>query len=526
MKTAKFKLLAAALVIATMSFSSMSITKADEIVLPVVTKPAVLQEGTQRSLTPAQIAELLPWAKDSKVFLIDLLASLQGLASQDKVDQLVTGITTVVGESSPKNLELLMRYVLNRGLIINEILDREMGADVPGTIDAKIRVLVASIQMAITYYDADLNMMTKKTAAPYATFGYEYFSFLSELNKSIFDASAQYNIYRTSLEWFQWDLYRDLNNTSFASQIVKINNSLKIYPTKKLTDAQSINFIRQMKGLAQSLDIRLALAKTEQERQAIKKKQEEDEYVRLNGPIIPVVQVISMPKVGGINFSSKSDKDGICILMGYEKAIPGENVTDGSVYGMSIVVNKKGVVLHGDIVDSSVGAVMSQVTCANRVINRNTNLEIAKVTNLKLKNDIIVSSLSKENGVCKLLGYERGVEQSGRQDGAYRGVMAIIDEKGNSDTANFSTSDSGARMSEVICVNKLSSAPDLSIVKVNKPKYDGHNISHDSNVDGVCRKMGFSRGIKDSIESDGSVFGIAMTVDVLGAVISTVTVDR
>jgi hypothetical protein len=244
----------AILLLAAISFATM--TKADDaVVIPVISKPAILDEGTQRDLTAAQIAELLPWAKDSKIFLNDLLESIQGLPNADKLDRLVEGIEQVVGESAPKNSELLMRYALNRGLAINGILEKEMDADAVGTIDAKIRVLRSSINMAIKYYDTDMATLSKKTPAPFITFGIDYFNFLNELNKSIFDASAQYAIERTSLEWLQWDLYRDLNNTQFAPQIVKINNSLKIYPTKKLTDAQSIAYIRQMKNLAQQLKV-------------------------------------------------------------------------------------------------------------------------------------------------------------------------------------------------------------------------------------------------------------------------------
>jgi hypothetical protein len=88
--------------------------------------------------------------------------------------------------------------------------------------------------MAIAYYDTDMaNLKTPAKQSSFITFGMEYFAFLTELNKSIFDASAQYLIERTALEWFQWDLYRDLNNKMYAPQIVKINNSLKTFSLNK-----------------------------------------------------------------------------------------------------------------------------------------------------------------------------------------------------------------------------------------------------------------------------------------------------
>ncbi len=263
-------------VLALTSLLATGALKAQEITLPVITKPAILEEGTQRTLTQAQIAELLPWAKDSKLFLVDLMENIQGLTTSDKIERLADGIASVVGESAPKNSELLMRYALNRGLVINDILSKEMDADAVGSQDAKLRVLKASIEMAIKYYDTDMAILEKKTTAPFVIFGLDYFDFLNELNKSIFDASAQYNVQRTALEWLQWDLYRDLNNASYAPQIVKINNSLKTFPTRKITDAQSIANIRLMKKVAQQLNVKATLTKLEEERRLSLAKNDEE----------------------------------------------------------------------------------------------------------------------------------------------------------------------------------------------------------------------------------------------------------
>ncbi|MEA9356915.1 hypothetical protein SHI21_11890 [Bacteriovorax sp. PP10] len=239
------------MLLASLSFSTL--VKAEDVVIPVIAKPSVLQEGTQRELTANQIAELLPWAKNSKVFLNELLNSVQGLSSVDKLERFEDGIKSVVVESAPKNSELLMRYILNRALVVNDLLKSEINADQTGAVDTKLRVLTSSIKMAIDYYDTDIETLKKKSNVPFINFGIQYFNFLSELNKSIFDASASYYIQRTALEWLQWDLYRDLNNQTMAPQIVKINNALKIYSVKKMSDAQYINGIKQMKLLSQSL---------------------------------------------------------------------------------------------------------------------------------------------------------------------------------------------------------------------------------------------------------------------------------
>lgn len=260
------KSIAVLFVLGTLSFSQ--ILKADGVVLPKITAPAALQEGTERVLTAQQIEELLPWAKNTKSELLNLLENVQGLSSQDKLEKLVEGIKSVVPSSAPKNSELFMRYALNRGLVVYESLSKELDADAVGTIDAKIRILTASINMALNYYDNDLKLMDKKKSATFASFGIEYFEFLYELNKSIFDASAQYVIQRTALEWLQWDLYRDLNNQAFASQIIKINSGLKTFQAAKVKDSQAITFIRRMKQISSELKLRETLEQINQQERA------------------------------------------------------------------------------------------------------------------------------------------------------------------------------------------------------------------------------------------------------------------
>jgi hypothetical protein len=269
------------LILSSLGFSTM--IKADEVMMPVITAPSVLKEGTQTTLSAAQIAELLPWAKNSRVFLTDLQESVQNLNMADKIDRLVDGITSTVTESSTKKSELLMRYILNRGLVVHNILNQKMDADAVGTQDVKLRVLRNTIVMALKYYDTDMETLSKGTAAPFILFGMDYFNFLNDLNKSIFAASAQYSIQRTALEWLQWDLYRDLNNASVASQIVKINNNLKIFPTTKLSDKQSISYIAQMKQLAQQLDIQGAIQriKAEKEDKIARTAEEKEKYEQL-----------------------------------------------------------------------------------------------------------------------------------------------------------------------------------------------------------------------------------------------------
>lgn len=244
----------ALLTLATLSFSQVF---AGDVTLSPAQNFSALKEGTETELSAAQIAELLPWAKDSKIFLVDLLEISQSLPADQKLERLVEGIKQVVIESAPKNAELIMRFTLNRALVVNDILTAEMNESAVGSSDAKLRQLLSSIRMALKYHDYDIAKLTKGSALPYAQFGIEYFNFLHELNKSIFDASAQYNVQRTALGFLQTDLNRDLSNTVYANQIVKIHNTLKLYPAKKMSDAQAISNIRQMKKVIEQLNLDL-----------------------------------------------------------------------------------------------------------------------------------------------------------------------------------------------------------------------------------------------------------------------------
>lgn len=238
-----------------LSFTMISKAE-DDVTLPVVSRPLTLEEETQGPLDEEQIANLVDWATNSKESLITLLENNKKLPIDQRSESLATGIKEVVAGSKFKQSELLMRYILNRGMVINTILTEEMDSEMIGAADVKSRILISSIELAIKYFDNDLKLLANKSTPSFAIFGVDYFNFLTEFNKSTVDASAQYAIQKTALEWLQWDLYRDVSNNLYAAPIVKINNALKIYSATKVSDSKAIALIRQMKQMTQQLDIR------------------------------------------------------------------------------------------------------------------------------------------------------------------------------------------------------------------------------------------------------------------------------
>lgn len=251
----KTKFLNMAVILSTIVMSVYTQVSADEIIIPVISKPALLDEGTQRTLTDEQVNELLPWTKNSRMALTSFLEDLKEISStNDKIEFLHNGIKSVVSESTAKS-ELFMRYVLNRALVLESTIKKETDSSTTGIADVKLRVLLSSVKMAIKYYDIDARMLNNQTSMDFASFGAGYSTFLIDLNKSIFDASAQYSVHKIILEWLAWDLYRDSNNVVYAAQIVEISNFMKTLPTEKLTDSQSLVYIRKMRKVEERLDI-------------------------------------------------------------------------------------------------------------------------------------------------------------------------------------------------------------------------------------------------------------------------------
>ncbi|MBI2606435.1 MAG: hypothetical protein HYW49_10180 [Deltaproteobacteria bacterium] len=212
--------------------------------VPQIAPPAGFSEGTETKLTDVQIVDLVPWAKNSKRDLEELLLDADTIGSPvTKKQVLLKGIQNLVLQSQPLKSELLMRYVLNRALVVNTEIENEAiapnGGKAPtGIVDQQIRLLTLSAKMAVKYFESDLAFLngavTKKdvnlVTLPYAKFGLEYAEFLMNLNNSITDASAQYNIGVIALGLLQWDLYRDQNKVAFADSITKINSFLKTLP--------------------------------------------------------------------------------------------------------------------------------------------------------------------------------------------------------------------------------------------------------------------------------------------------------
>lgn len=242
----------ASILITLLVFSSLKAFASEET--RQIEIPYALQEGLETSLTDAQIQELLPWAYNTRDILSDLLDRVSQLPVSERNSRLKYEINDVVLKSAPKQTELFMRYILNRAVLVNDILTREHKGNQIGLEDLRYTMFKRSIQMALKYYKSDIELLTgnvQNNLELFSSFGFEYAKFLREIDNSIIDASAQFAVSRLVLELLHYDLFRDINRNKYSAQIVRIKSFLDSNIPKEPSERASVNikYIKEMKAL-------------------------------------------------------------------------------------------------------------------------------------------------------------------------------------------------------------------------------------------------------------------------------------
>lgn len=225
-----------------------------------------LEERMQMELTDEFVDSLRPFARNLGRRLNSLLDRAAELNKADAEDYLVRALTQMVYESDIKIDEMLSREVLERAILIHRVLEAETDSNDFGVIDMRIRLLTRAIEMARDKYsNQDMNFFDTKSEISYAAFGKEYIVYLAGLNKSVFDASAQYQLQKLALKFYQYDLARDVNYESHATDIVEIHDSLPAFPDEVSGDRASIQYIRSLRKLMFTLDVNFPKAEVIEE---------------------------------------------------------------------------------------------------------------------------------------------------------------------------------------------------------------------------------------------------------------------
>ena len=220
-----------------------------------VARAADFEEGTETELSVQQLDKIKPWATNSLIQLRDLLDKVNTMTYRDAHETMVDEIKNVVLASAPKKTELLLRFILNRAMKVNDELATDSNTDAPGAVDTEVRILRLSVELAQRYYTSDiafLDAREKDSAAatlPYAAFGLEYANMLMTMDQSMFGARAQYAVARLVLGFLQVDLNRDEHlRFRYAPAIGKIHAFLTKLPERSPDNgAMALKYVRQMR---------------------------------------------------------------------------------------------------------------------------------------------------------------------------------------------------------------------------------------------------------------------------------------
>lgn len=338
--------------------------------------PTVFDEGLQTELTQEQVDELLPWVNQSKLRLEDMVEAVSGMSLDNKITAMITGIRDVVLKSAPKHSELLMRYTLNRGVRLVEILGEEADMNQRGVKEAQLRILKQSVQFALKYYEIDKKYIEQSSSfqrTQYAAYGIDFSKFLFELNKSILDASAQYALARLNLALLRSDLHRDLANKRYADDIFKLHLALSTLPEKgEGNDQLLIDQIRKIKKVYYGLTFGQAIANA--------REKELEELKRLR----KAHQGDSSDEMG---YSSNFQKSAAAIVLRDNGKREMGKVLD--VFGNSLKIRYAANYLPDETVSKSkaspeVGCFQGTKVCklARAAARRNGKLEAGKILNV------------------------------------------------------------------------------------------------------------------------------------------------
>lgn len=230
---------------------------ADEIILPTeIMTPNELLEGVERTFTTDQVKELQVWAENAKTYLQDLLLQIKRDTSEGKIERILKGINYVAIEKRPLHSELLMRYVLNRALIIDQTILKYQEKTNTNLSDLRAAVLTSSLNKAIHYYQVDVDYFNGKNILSFADFGKEYFHYTQKISVSLFfNAQLQYELKRMFFDWLKWDLWRDTAKAQFSDKIIKIDRELQKQIPLPLNDVDALTSFKSLMRLEDNLGL-------------------------------------------------------------------------------------------------------------------------------------------------------------------------------------------------------------------------------------------------------------------------------
>lgn len=233
--------------IISLTLSSMSMSAFGA---PQTSSEKYFNEGTETTLTKEQVQEIKPWAQNTRALLLKLLENARNLTYTEKTNTLIRGIRQGVLASAPHNTELSMRYILNRANKVYKIMRTSPHANEPMAVDAQNRLLQEAVEMAIRYYQSDMQALNKaKNGEAFNTLTFKFAvdcqNLLNSLSQFNFDPIVNYKIQYLRVSYFQLDLFRLKDNKTYANAILETRRLTKFYPKNPPHNHQKANKLQQ-----------------------------------------------------------------------------------------------------------------------------------------------------------------------------------------------------------------------------------------------------------------------------------------
>lgn len=249
-------------IIFVLTICSLSLCFAADI--PVITTPSELArgeyaEGTVTRMSEAEVNEFRPWASNAKSVLTRALSQIKNMPLGDRATYLKTTIQSVVVQSGTRQYQTLMRFALNRGMLLLDEFERLVPATELGQTESGLDILLASVRSSLSFYESDLNFQERvqaglaSTDIPYATFAANFSLNLVPSVLNVMNAKAQYRLMYKLVEMLTWDLSRDANAAAYAEIITEAYDLLKGLPEEsRLDDRQTLRLTRKLNALGLS----------------------------------------------------------------------------------------------------------------------------------------------------------------------------------------------------------------------------------------------------------------------------------
>ncbi len=212
------------------------------------------REGTQVLLSPSDIENLKVWIENAKHDLELLQDDTRRGTLEERRVRIVRDFEAIVGRSSRKENEILMRYTLNRALEVDELVGAHPA---PSELQSLVAFLDSTVTLSKSFYTDDIRYLeaigrgaSPELQTPMPVFAYQYAEMILRFSRTFLRPELEYSITFNALGWLANDLNseRNLMRIQFAESIMRIARIQSKYPEKpKATDLSLLRSIRDFK---------------------------------------------------------------------------------------------------------------------------------------------------------------------------------------------------------------------------------------------------------------------------------------